>query len=82
MFCSIILFIPTQLESQILVAQFIPVTLDISYIQDRIRMSGPQTQRLVDGVVHLHVSSTTRRPHQKPDRNVTGFIKASFIMHR
>lgn len=63
--------IPTQPESQILVAQLIPVTLDISYIQDRIRMSGPQTQRLIHSVVHLHVSSTTRCPHQKADRNNT-----------
>lgn len=41
----------------------LPVTLDVPYVQDGVGVSGPQTQRLVDGVVHLHVSSTARRTH-------------------
>lgn len=44
----------------------LPVTLDVSYIQDRVGVSGTQAQGLVDSVVHLHVSSSARRTHQKP----------------
>lgn len=44
----------------------LPVTLDVSYIQDRVGVSGTQTQGLVDSIVHLHVSSSARCTHQKP----------------
>lgn len=45
----------------------LPVTLYISHIQDRIGMSRPQAQRLIDGIVNFHVASSTRCSHQKPD---------------
>ena len=50
---------------------FIPVTLNVSYVQDRVGVSRPQTQRLVDNVVHLHVASSTGRTHQKPNKDDT-----------
>lgn len=46
----------------------IPVTLDISYVQDGIGVARPQTQRLIDNIVYLHVASSARRTHQKPNR--------------
>lgn len=42
-----------------------PVRSDDSHIQNRVSVSWTQTQRLVLQVIHLHVSTSTRRPHQK-----------------
>lgn len=46
----------------------VPVTLDISYVQNGICMSRSQTQRLVNSIIHLHVASSARRSHKKPKR--------------
>lgn len=57
----------SQRETEIIPLSFIPEPLNISNVQDGIGMSGPQTQRLIDGVVYLHVASSAGSTHQKPE---------------
>lgn len=57
-------------NQRLLFTCLLPVTLYISHIQDRICMSRPQAQRLIDSIVNFHVASSTRCTHQKPDKRI------------